>query len=286
MTISTYTNGNFTNVSFGTATGNHTVSTTATITTGTIPRLTAGTTTGTAAVFTSSTLTTAIIPSGTFGTTTSTAATITNLTTTLTGDFTISNGTATLGTTGVTEGTYGTSTIIPRFSVDTKGRIKTVSTTAVDSVKAGTIIAWSTGTAPSGYLHCDGSGISRTTYSDLFSVIGTSYGTGNGSSTFNIPDLRGIFIRGIDSQSIGGITYSGTIGTKSGDTMQGHFHSLANGTLVWRSVSGAYSFSGGVSHAAQTLSVGAATTDGTNGTPRIGSETAPANIALMYCIKF
>lgn len=52
--------------------------------------------------------------------------------------------------------------------------------------------------APDGWLLCNGAAVSRTTYSDLFSVIGTTYGAGNGSSTFNIPDLRGEFIRGWD----------------------------------------------------------------------------------------
>lgn len=46
-------------------------------------------------------------------------------------------------------------------------------------------------TAPTGWLMCDGSAISRTTYSDLFTVIGTTYGSGDGSTTFNLPDLRG-----------------------------------------------------------------------------------------------
>lgn len=52
--------------------------------------------------------------------------------------------------------------------------------------------------APTGYFLCDGSAKSRTTYSDLFGIIGTTYGVGNGSSTFNIPDLRGRVIAGQD----------------------------------------------------------------------------------------
>jgi len=70
---------------------------------------------------------------GTIGTLNSTTGTITNISTTLTGDFTISQGTGTLGTTGVAAGTYGTSTIIPRISVDAKGRITTISTAALGS---------------------------------------------------------------------------------------------------------------------------------------------------------
>jgi len=163
-----YISGQF---SYGTATGTRLVSTNATITTGTIPTATLGTTTGTAATFTSGTLTTGVIPTGTLGTTTSTAATITNgtvtnlnstsgtvatlnsttgtiatlnsttgtitnLSTTLAGDFTISGGTGTLGTTGVTAGSYGTNTEAVTLTIDAKGRVTTVSTSAISTTPA------------------------------------------------------------------------------------------------------------------------------------------------------
>lgn len=105
----TYTDLNLSgNLTFGTATGNRTVSTSATISTATI---TVGT-----------------IPNLTAGTTTSTIGTIGNFSTTLAGDFTISQGTGTLGTSGVTSGTYGATTAIPIITVDAKGRVTTVST--------------------------------------------------------------------------------------------------------------------------------------------------------------
>lgn len=56
------------------------------------------------------------------------------------------------------------------------------------AIKPGTIIVWSTSTAPAGYLICDGSAVSRTTYAALFAVIGTTYGEGDGNSTFNLPN--------------------------------------------------------------------------------------------------
>jgi microcystin-dependent protein len=68
----------------------------------------------------------------------------------------------------------------------------------VDSVPIGTIDWFAMSTAPAGYLECDGSAVSRSTYSALFSKIGTLYGVGDGSSTFNLPDLRGRFARGWD----------------------------------------------------------------------------------------
>ena len=99
LTAGTYTNANISAaLTYGTATGNRTVSTSATITTGTITTLN------------------------------STTGTITNLSTTLAGDFTISQGTGTLGTSGVTSGTYGATTTIPIITVDGKGRITTMST--------------------------------------------------------------------------------------------------------------------------------------------------------------
>ena len=55
---------------------------------------------------------------------------------------------------------------------------------------------WTQTTAPDGWLICDGSQVSRTTYSDLFSVIGTTFGSGDGSTTFTLPDLRAAFVRG------------------------------------------------------------------------------------------
>lgn len=64
---------------------------------------------------------------------------------------------------------------------------------------AGTIIAFAGNNIPSGYLPCNGGAISRTTYADLFAVIGTTYGTGDGSTTFNLPNLTDKFIQGSDT---------------------------------------------------------------------------------------
>lgn len=55
----------------------------------------------------------------------------------------------------------------------------------------GTVLPFAGEAAPNGWLLCYGQAISRTTYSTLFGIIGTTYGTGDGSTTFNLPDLRG-----------------------------------------------------------------------------------------------
>lgn len=66
----------------------------------------------------------------------------------------------------------------------------------------GTIIAISHSTVPTGYLLCNGSAVSRTTYANLFKAIGSTYGSGDGSSTFNLPNLVGRFLEGDNSAGI------------------------------------------------------------------------------------
>ena len=79
-------------------------------------------------------------------------------------------------------------------------------------------------TAPDGWLICNGAAISRTVYVDLFAAIGTTFGNGDGSTTFNIPDLRGEFIRGIDLGR--GIDSGRVFGSKQTQSMQKHYHGI------------------------------------------------------------
>jgi hypothetical protein len=66
---------------------------------------------------------------------------------------------------------------------------------------AGAIVAFAAGITPAGWLICEGGAISRSSYPSLFSAIGTTYGSGNGSTTFDIPDFRGRFLRGFGGYS-------------------------------------------------------------------------------------
>lgn len=78
-----------------------------------------------------------------------------------------------------------------RELVDTDSAQSLSNKTVAGVFPTGGIISFGGSSAPSGYLLCDGSAVSRTTYAALFAVLGTTYGTGDGSTTFNVPDLRG-----------------------------------------------------------------------------------------------
>lgn len=157
-------------------------------------------------------------------------------------------------------------------------------------------------TAPTGYLLCNGAAISRTTYGDLFAVIGETFGIGDGSTTFNLPDFRGIFPRGAGTNGnitkADGSDYSATLGASSDDMMFGHRHILhlsnANGNVGddtqvsgggTGTVQGLLRTTGGGSTNFSPQQVLTPIDDGANGTPNAGDETAPANLAVNFIIK-
>jgi microcystin-dependent protein len=89
------------------------------------------------------------------------------------------------------------------------------------TVPVGVVNPFAGTVAPAGWLLCDGrsTGISRTTYAGLFAVIGTTYGSGDGSTTFNLPDLRGRVVAGADNMGgtdAGRLSTSNTLGTTTG----------------------------------------------------------------------
>ena len=156
--------------------------------------------------------------------------------------------------------------------------------TAGGGTETGSVIIMPVNTVPTGYLECDGSAISRTTYADLFTVISTTYGSGDGSTTFNIPDLRGEFIRGWDNGR--GQDSGRSIGTSQSDAFQGHHHSYR---YYNQFLAGGGSKTDDMPQSPNSTSNNRVTTpisDGSNGTPRTANETRPKNIAMMYCIKY
>jgi len=136
----------------------------------------------------------------------------------------------------------------------------------------GSIIFFASTTPPTGYLLCDGSAISRSKYPALLGVIGVTYGMGDGLNTFNLPDLRGEFIRGYDNGR--GVDSSRVFGSFQKDELRSHRHEYTGGQT---GLENNYWIQGRtVDFNSQPLH-----TDYTG-----GSETRPRNIALLPCIKF
>jgi len=112
---------------------------------------------------------------------------------------------------------------------------------ATDLTPAGTIIYSARTTAPPGYIKANGAAVSRTTFADLFAAIGTNFGNGNGSTTFNVPDLRGEFIRGVsDGRSLDA---GRAFGSVQGSAFGQHNHGLSGS--VSSSSAGSHGHSGG-----------------------------------------
>jgi len=104
-------------------------------------------------------------------------------------------------------------------------------------VPAGTIMGWGGSTAPEQWIICDGTAVSRSTYSALYAAIGTTYGVGDGSTTFNLPDLRGRVPVG--SQSAITLAGNPTITTATPAVVTLANHGLATGQLVYFTTTGA-----------------------------------------------
>lgn len=94
----------------------------------------------------------------------------------------------------------------------------------------GNIIAFTGSTIPEGYLECDGSAISRTEYADLFDVIGTTYGSGDGSTTFNLPNLSGRVALGVSQTHSAGSTGGEESHTLIETETPSHLHSVVQHT--------------------------------------------------------
>ena len=213
----------------------------------------------------------------------------------------------------ITANLTGTATAVADGAVTTA---KLAPATQQSLVPAGAIMPFAMNSAPSGWLPADGAEYSKTgTYAALFAAIGTTHGETNGSgsngtSHFRVPDLRGYFIRGTGTNSDG--TASGTFAAKQAAAMLNHSHS---GTTNGQSNSHTHTFndyyqittatfastqatgSNRVSSITETGAFTSGTTAEasadhnhtfTTGNPSAGggTETRPANIALLYCIKF
>lgn len=132
-------------------------------------------------------------------------------------------------------------------------------------------------TAPTGWLKANGAAVPRTTYAALFAAIGTTFGVGDGSTTFTLPDLRGEFIRGWDDGR--GVDSGRAFGSAQAGLIQSHTHALSNGgTNLLASNGTGLTLVG----PAAGSSINAGATIQSAG----GAETRPRNVSLLACIKF
>lgn len=150
-------------------------------------------------------------------------------------------------------------------------------------------------TIPPGWLLCNGASLLRAgTYANLYNVIGTTYGTVDGTH-FTIPDFQGIFPRGAGTSTkltnANAVAFAGVLGAYQNDKIHGHKHQspiLLNAVAVAgvSNQSGTGSFANLANSYNANLLTDVPYTDGTNGTPRTGAETNPANLGINFIIKY
>ena len=169
----------------------------------------------------------------------------------------------------------------------------TFATTAGNGVPIGTIIAYAGTTLPADWLWCDGSSFSTTAYPELYNAIKYSWG-GSGSS-FNLPDLRGLFMRGNQNMKNSNdrppATHDPdgngrTLGSYQDDAFQGHGHRFSTPmNQANQQTSGssgtARIYAEGLNDTWDVLTI----VSGSHGTPRYTTETRPKNVYVNYIIK-
>lgn len=144
-------------------------------------------------------------------------------------------------------------------------------TSSASGVKAGTVAFFAANSTPPGWLKANGATISRAAYAALFAAIGTTYGAGDGATTFVLPDCRGEFLRGLDDGR--GVDTGRGIGTGQGDAIKQHAHAFDKAYALG---------AGGSAYAVYRPDGTGAGTTGNTG----GAETRPRNVAMLACIKF
>lgn len=163
------------------------------------------------------------------------------------------------------------------------------------NVPTGTTVVVRGTTAPTGFIKENGASLSRTTYAALWAYAQASgnlaasegakqkgqFGPGNGSTTFTIPDSRGIFLRGWDDGA--GLDTGRVFGTYQEDAFQGHIHNVPNLPLNPNSAPAGPDANG---YGSTTKPTTGPVTDGTNGTPRTANETRGKNAAVLFCLKY
>jgi len=164
-----------------------------------------------------------------------------------------------------------------------------------NGVPAGSIFSFASTTVPSGYLECNGAAVSRSTYATLFATISTTFGTGDGSSTFNLPDLRGQFVRGWANNASNTGDDGRSFASSQADQNKTHGHTASVTDPGHKHVTkghgtqddGGSNVTGSTSGGSSSTSMNDANTGITVSVASDGgAEVRVKNIALMYVIKF
>ncbi len=170
-------------------------------------------------------------------------------------------------------------TIIAAGLIPSQGDLTQLSqAVSLIALSVGTVVATARQATPSGFLKCNGAAISRSSYAPLFSAIGVTFGSGDGSTTFNLPDLRSEFIRGFDDGR--GVDSGRVFGSAQTEDFKSHSHDVyiarnINNTGVADDIGErAARSSSSVAHGVFASSLAG------------GSETRPRNIALNFLIKY
>lgn len=146
--------------------------------------------------------------------------------------------------------------------------------------KPGDIKFHAASSIPAGWIKANGALVSRSAYGALFAVIGTTYGAGDGATTFALPDLRGEFVRGFDDGR--GVDSARVFGSAQGDALREHGHksqAAGGGTGNYR-MSIATDGDGAIYDNSDRI------IEGVDGTAPVAAENRPRNVALLACIKF
>ena len=158
-------------------------------------------------------------------------------------------------------------------------------------ITAGMIMPHASAILPDGWLWCDNTSYLRAgTYADLFARIGTTFGAVDGTH-FNVPDSRGIALMGAGTSAkltnANGVPFARVLGTYQNDKIQGRRYVPLAPAVNFTGYNAGTGVASGVNFGLDAPgTTGDAVTDGTNGTPRTGSETNPANLAVNFIIKY
>ena len=152
-------------------------------------------------------------------------------------------------------------------------------------VPCGIIQMFAGSTAPNGWLVCDGSTVSRSAYSDLFKIIGTTYGAGNSNNTFTLPDMRGRTPIGVGTGSgLTTRTLGGTVGTETetltSSQIPAHSHpnTVSGGSTGSMSTNASHTHTGFSSPLLKYVGSGGNRADLTGGVAWVGTDSSPTTV--------